>query len=199
MPEVSLTDFVDFASKSGTSRMTAVRTIKQRPEYHPKRDYYRELREFIQEVHQGNVNPDDFASILAELKDTSKVKHFEDAFSGHKKFVGRRKLDYFESPHWRWNHSNLTVRVNPELGLLIDNVPHVIKLYFKADPLSKQKTEAITHMMEVSLRRKAPKGSVMGVLDLRRGKLYAPTVPISGLDVLLASEAAAFLQLWEGL
>lgn len=199
MPEVSLTDFVDFASKSGTSRMTAVRTIKQRPEYHPKRDYYKELREFIQEMHQGNVSADDFASVLAKLKDTSKVKHFEDAFSGHKKFVGRRKLDYFESPHWRWNHSDLTVRVNPELGLLIDNVPHVIKLYFKADPLSKQKTEAITHMMEVSLRKKAPKGSVMGVLDLRRGKLYAPTVPISGLDVLLASEAAAFLQLWEGL
>ncbi len=45
IPEVPLTDFVDFAGKSDTSRMTAVRTIKQRPEYHPKPDYYRELRE----------------------------------------------------------------------------------------------------------------------------------------------------------
>ena len=199
MPEVSLTDFVDFASKSGTSRMTAVRTIKQRPEYHPKRDYYRELREFIQDMHQGNVSANDFAGVLAELKDTSKVKHFEDVFSGHRKFVGRRELDYFEPPYWRWEHFLLTVRVNPEIGLLIDNVPHIIKLYFKTDPLSKQRTEAITHMMEVALREKSPKGSVMGVLNLRRGKLYAPTVPISGLDVLLASEAAAFLQLWEGL
>lgn len=199
MPEVSLTDFVDFASKSGTSRMTAVRTIKQRPEYHPKRDYYRELREFLQDLHQGNASPDDFANVLAELKDTSKTKHFQDAFSGHKKFIGRRKLDYFEPSHWKWNHSELIVRVNPELGLLIDNVPHIIKLYFKADPLSRQKTDVITHMMEVSLRKKAPKGAIMGVLDLRRGKLYAPTVPISGLDVLLASEAAAFMQLWKGL
>ena len=200
MVEISLTDFVDFASKAGTSRMRAIRILKKRPpEYHPIGDYYKEVREFLQELHQGKVSPDDFADVLTKLKNASKIKHFGDVFAGHKKFIGRRKLDYFQPLYCKWNHSDLSVRVNPELGLVVDSVPHLVKLYFKSDPLSKQKTDVITHMMGVSLRAIAPKGSVMAVLDLRRGKLHTRTVLIDGLEVLLASEATAFLQLWEGL
>jgi len=200
MVEISLTDFVDFASKAGTSRMTAVRDLKSRPtEYHPKRDYYKDLREFIQELHRGTANDDDFAKLLAGIRDQSKISHFEAVFSGHGRFVGLRTLGFFEPLYKKWNYAELIVRVNPELGLVIDDVPHLIKLYFKSDPLSKQKTDVIAHLMEVALRKKAPQGTVMGVLDLRRGKLHAPTVPIAGLDVLLASEAMAFMQLWNGL
>ncbi|MGC8623940.1 MAG: hypothetical protein ACP5VQ_01585 [Phycisphaerae bacterium] len=35
MPEISLTDFVDFLIKSGTPKLTKVTQIKQRPDYNP--------------------------------------------------------------------------------------------------------------------------------------------------------------------
>jgi hypothetical protein len=54
MPEISLTEFVDFVIKSGTPKLTAVRHIKamHADEYHPMRDYWKTLRDGIVEMHE---------------------------------------------------------------------------------------------------------------------------------------------------
>ena len=45
MIKISLTDFVDIASKSGTPKATKVAQVKARPDYEPKFDFYRPIRE----------------------------------------------------------------------------------------------------------------------------------------------------------
>jgi hypothetical protein len=45
--------------------------------------------------------------------------------------------------------------VNPELGLKIEGVPHVIKLYLKDDPpLVKNRVQLILHVLEKALSKK---------------------------------------------
>jgi hypothetical protein len=84
------------------------------------------------------------------------------------------------------------VNVNPELRAKIDGKRHVVKLYLKAVPLSKQKANVALHLLErYTLPRTTP-----GVLDVRRSKLYVPTIPVEGMDALLRTEAAAFTALW---
>lgn len=39
----------------------------------------------------------------------------------------------------------------------------------------------------------------MGILDVRRGKLYVPSSPIPNLDILLRGEARAFQGMWSEL
>ena len=39
MAEISLTDFVDFVIKSGSPKLTKVKSAKTRPDYDPKTDY----------------------------------------------------------------------------------------------------------------------------------------------------------------
>jgi len=41
MPEISLTDFVDFTSASGTSKLSKLKQFKSRPEYEPAFDFYK--------------------------------------------------------------------------------------------------------------------------------------------------------------
>jgi hypothetical protein len=43
MPSISLTDFVDFVVATGTSKLTKVRQIKRRPQYHPAFDHWKSL------------------------------------------------------------------------------------------------------------------------------------------------------------
>jgi hypothetical protein len=88
------------------------------------------------------------------------------------------------------------VSVNPEMGLEVNGTPHLIKLYFKAEQLTKNRIDLITHMMQVTVGARCPAGCVMGVLDTRNDKLIAPTVPIAGLDIQLKGEAAYWMTIW---
>ena len=45
--KISLTDFVDFVSKSGTSKLTKVKQIKGRRSYHPAFDFWKLMRDEI--------------------------------------------------------------------------------------------------------------------------------------------------------
>lgn len=85
------------------------------------------------------------------------------------------------------------MRINPELHLDIGGQPHSIKLYFKGEKISKQRVDVALHL----LKSKAPRGATVGILDLRRAKLYVPTIAKPGMAALLKAEAAAFTSLWE--
>ncbi|MBK9648054.1 MAG: hypothetical protein IPO67_23360 [Deltaproteobacteria bacterium] len=45
MPEISLTDFVNFVTRIGSARLTLVREIRSRGDYDPIRDFWRDLRD----------------------------------------------------------------------------------------------------------------------------------------------------------
>ena len=91
--------------------------------------------------------------------------------------------------------------MNPELGLEIDGTPHLIKLYFKSDKLAKNRIDIITHLMSVVLSDQcpSPEETTMSVLDVRRAKLFSPTVPIQALDAILNAELAYVAHLWRAI
>lgn len=189
---VTLTTFVDFVSKAGTPKATVVRTWKHRKKYHPATDYYKSLRDAIIEFHSLGTQIGNLAAGAAKHK----VENYKAVAAGHKKWVGKKNLTWFDPPTGIWSSSGLDVSVNPELGLMIKGVPHLIKLYFKADKLAKNRIDLITHMMSVTLAQQCPDHCVMGVLDLRNAKLITPTVAISHIDAMLQAEAAYWSALW---
>ena len=52
--KISLTEFVDVIIKAGTEKLTKVRNIKNKPEYDPRFDFYRPLRNYLIEYHKEN-------------------------------------------------------------------------------------------------------------------------------------------------
>lgn len=55
MPDISLTDFVDFVIKMGTPKLTKVKAVKNREEYEPAKDYWRQLRKGLQSFHKKGL------------------------------------------------------------------------------------------------------------------------------------------------
>ena len=198
MPQISLTDFVDIVSTSGTPKATKVKIVKQRPEYSPMTDFYRRIREFIIETHRENYEKEHMDECLVGLTDKKKETAYPTIVFGYKKWWGTKSLIWFSPPHRLYSSHGIDVSVNPELGLEINGTPHLIKLYFKADKLTKNRVDIITHLMSIVLSESCPSPSetIMSVLDIRRSKLIAPTVPISILNGILEAELAYIQALW---
>ena len=82
---------------------------------------------------------------------------------------------------------------------MIDNVPHIIKLYFKDDSLSKSRVDMVLFLMDNTLKTHAKKNSVMGILDVMNSKLIVPNAPLSDLNILLLGEAQSFMTIWNNI
>lgn len=108
--------------------------------------------------------------------------------SSYISWCGNKRMQWFSPPHRLYNYRDIEIGVNPELGLTINGTSHLVKLYFKADPLSKSKVDVITHLMSICLDSRCPVNTAMSVLDVRNRKLFHPTVPINGLTLMLNGE-----------
>jgi hypothetical protein len=197
MPRISLADFVDIVSKSGTPKATKVAQVKNRPDYEPAVDFYKPLREFIVDNHKRALPKFAPAAVLASITDPKKMTNYPAAVEGYRKWWGSKTLEWFDPAVGTFSAHGVDVVVNPELGLVVNGKPYVIKLYFKADPLSKARIDVVTHMMEETLRGSHREGETMAVLDVRRARLLAPTVPIPRLTAALNAELAYIAAMWE--
>ena len=191
---VTLTTFLDFVSATGPARITVVRKARQDYErgYAPARDYYRQLRLGIVEMHQSARTRRHLDDLLPTVS-ANKTGIYEAAINGYAQWMGRKQLHWAGAPpNGTWSVAELGVMVNPELLVTIEGSLHLIKLYFKATELSKAKVDEVLFLLQTL----APQGATVGVLDVRRAKLYTPTRDIPGMDALLLGEAAALVTMW---
>jgi hypothetical protein len=197
MPHVTFTTFVDFVSATGTTRITRVRDAKQyyAMGYSPMRDFYKPFRDRLESCCTDGWDANAFQRSLHDVTDPKKLESYEQCRAGFSKWVGRKTITAMPTVRSVWTSGDLHVGVNPELHLMVNGVQHVIKLYLKAPPLSQTKATVPLRLLE----QHPPSGAILGMLDVRRSKLFTPTRSIDGLDELLAAEAAAFSSLWTAL
>lgn len=203
MISISLTDFVDFVASSGTPKLTKVRYVKGRPEYHPALDFYRILRNALVAFHQeGSKDKSELDGIITNLTDEKKKKRYDTAIRGYKKFLGKKNYEWFTPPGKTWSppdDKSIEIKVNPELGLIINGESNLIKIYFKAETLSKRRAETILVLMQDALSDHCPPGCKMGVLDIQRGKLHSVEHIDLSILPLLYGEADSFKTIWNNL
>ncbi|MDM1349906.1 hypothetical protein [Myroides marinus] len=197
--QISLTDFIDFVSKAGTTKFTKVKEVKNRPPYHPAFDFWKPLRERIIEVHKENVDKSEIDDVLGLLTDKNKIELYPNIIKQYKSFLGRKKVEWFEPPFQDWKLGDLRIKINPEIGLFIGDIPYVIKLYFKAEPLSKAKVDMILLMMESNLKKDEYEDAVFAVLDINKKRLYEKTSLKDEHLFLLEGEAMNFIKIWESI
>jgi hypothetical protein len=199
VPKISLADFVDIVSKSGTPKATKVAQIKNRPKYEPATDFYKPIREFLIDVHktdQGKFSPE---IPLALITDPKKLTNYPGVISGYLRWWGNKELNWFEPSVATFSAHGVDVAINPELGLIVNGTRYLIKLYFKSEALAKTGVDIVTHLMEMALRPQCDQGEIMAVLDTRRARLICPTVPIPRLGPTLGAELAYVAALWDSI
>ena len=200
MTAISLTQFIDFVSKAGAPRLTVVKNVKQQLSegYDPATDFYKAIRDGIVMMHRNGQPKSTLDSTLNGLTDKKKQTGYPPLVSGYKKFLGKKSIEWFDPPRDDWSQSGLTVSINPEVGLVIGGCRHVIKLYFKAEPLTKLRTDVVTQLMNLVLGK--PKSSfAFGLLDVRKARLFTSNGADPGLIALLQGEAASFASIFKAL
>jgi hypothetical protein len=200
VPKITLTDFVDVVTRSGTTKITKIAQIKNRPSYTPQTDFYKAVRECIVEMHEKGLPKSHLSDMLSKLKDAKKITNYPEIAAGYTKWLGKKDLPWFKPPHEIFSAHGVDVIVNPEVGLRVSGVPHIIKLYFKGESLNVSKVQIVAHLMEITLRPLCKKDETrMAVLDTRSAKLHTPNVPVERLTAGLRGELAYIAAVWDDL
>ncbi|MCA1989672.1 MAG: hypothetical protein LDL07_11095 [Desulfarculus sp.] len=154
---ISLTDFVDFVVKTGQPKLTKIKEIANREPYHPRRDFWKMLRDGIIDFHTGGgADKSILDNLCTGLTDKNKQKRYPEAVAGYKQFLGRKKYEWFQPPTAKWEiGKNFFININPELGLTFNNKSLIIKLYFKDEKLTQQKCKTVLFLMDYVLRKHA--------------------------------------------
>ncbi len=196
---ISVTRFIDFVVKTGSPKLTSVKNTKQQliDGYSPATDYYKAIREEIVAMHTDGDPVTRLDTLVQVTQDESKRQNFAICANGYRKFYGpSRKYGWFEPPSADWDHGRITIRVNPEVGLLIKGVPHVIKLHLKDDRPSKRELGTVLHLMRTAFETESP-DNIYAVLDVRRGKLFCESTYEPQLTFLLRGEADSFATIFD--
>ncbi len=196
MPNLSLTDLVDVVSKAGTPKATKVAEIKNRKPYQPATDFYKPFRDGLVEIHQNGKDKKALIGLQNSITDPKKISNYAGVIDGYRKWWGKKTITWFDPPRNTYGQAGIDVAINPELGLTVDGTRHIIKLYLKADPLSKLRVDLITVLMEVALRSKCEQGDVLALLDVRQSKLFTVSAQVTPTKAVVDAELAYVAALW---
>ena len=89
----------------------------------------------------------------------------------------------------QWNNSEFYVTVNPELGLIINGTPHLVKLYFHRNKLSRLKAQVSGLLMHQALGDKHPNFR-LSIFDVKAEEFHTFAGASERLGYLLLGEAA---------
>ncbi len=198
MVRITLTQFLDFTTASGTARLTQARRIKQQlgQDYNPAADYWKPLRDQIcAEFQQGWSGAASLKRLREASGDPKKQQRYAECVDGLSRWTGRRKFGPSRKKSKTWISGELGVVVNPELVMDVDGSKTAIKLYMRQPRLTKPRVDTLLYLLKEAL----PGTVEPAILDVARGKLIQETVPVAGLDIVLDADAAQFMAMWNRL
>ena len=195
--EISLTTLMDFVGKTGPPRVTCVREAHARyaTDYHPMMDFWRPLREAVAIAHQSGGTLATLDTLPGRVSER-KREHYRNGVEGYRKFIRNRQIGWFQAASSLWSAHGLSVKINPELGLVIDGRAHHVKLYLRKEPLQRPAAQSILYLLG-----QLPAGehdATPLVLDVLRAKSFEPNRRTERMGPLLEGEAAAFVAMWHG-
>ena len=211
MERISLSYFVDFVLKAGTPKLTGVRELKEnRDEAYS--DFYKPIREAILDMHRrsgaasasaseggGAADPQALDRFVASLRDERRRRIYPPIVEGYRRFLGQGRMSWFEPPIGAYPVGDVRININPELGLVIDGTPHLIKMYFRGEPLSAKRVAVTLNLVTAALARGAAPGTVFAMLDVRKARLHTLKALNPRLALLLRGEAASFSTIYQAL
>jgi hypothetical protein len=111
--------------------------------------------------------------------------------NSYQKWWGRNELSWVCPTAGIYSRHGISVSVNPEIGLRFPNGETLlVKLYFKAERLSRIDADLITSLMATSLAR-----NDVAVLDVERRKLFLPPKETASRQMMLNAELAYVAEL----
>jgi hypothetical protein len=194
--QITSTTYIDFLLATGLARVSKVRDARRQYEggYSQGSDFYRPMREGIITMHREGHDTSFLDQIVADTLPQRRA-HYRACADGYRKFMRDKQFVWTRRPKPDiWKHGGLQVLVNPELLLTVDGRPHRVKLYFKGENLRQSRADLLIEL----LKSAGDDGTAaVGMLDVRRSKLFIQKKYSPDFPVLLRSEALSFAAMWQ--
>ncbi|OUB25816.1 hypothetical protein BK739_18685 [Bacillus thuringiensis serovar pirenaica] len=198
--KVGLTQFLDFTLKGSTAKTTFIKNLKSQPEYQPAFDYWKQLRETVIKFHQNKLSFEYFET-LVQTVDQKKKQNYIDVIKQYKKFIKNKDISWFDPGKSHWKSDDLIVRSSSELGLFINNEPHLIKLFFKGkkERIDKYNINSTLTLLNESTFSNERNDVNYTVLNIQKNRMYTNNSINNNHLVALKSEANQFCYIWNNL
>ena len=195
MPNLGFTDYLEVVMRSGPPKAAKLAEIKHRDPYTPAKDFYKGIRETIIDTHaRAHAKAYLTAQATARASNARKTVHYAAIAAEYVRWWGRKTLSWFDPPRATWSSNGVTVNVNPELGLSVNGVEHVVKLHFKGDAIARYRVPVALELMAGTLATRRPR-ALFSVLDVRRRRMYT-YAPNRLMPAQLVAENAYIASLW---
>lgn len=195
--KVGLTQFLDFTLKSSAAKTNFVKNLKSQPEYQPAFDYWQQLRDTVIKFHQNEL-PFECFETLVQTVDQRKKQNYIDVIKQYKKFIKNNDVSWFDPGKSHWISDDLIVRSSPELGLLINDEPHLIKLFFKGkkERIDKYNINSTLTLLNESTFSNEHNDVNYTVLNIQKNRMYTNNSINNDHLIALESEANQLCYIW---
>lgn len=158
------------------------------------------MREAIPKYHEGGMNFEYLEHVAQSANDKRRARYVE-AVKSYKRFLGKKKIEWFDPGKAFWTFENLAVKSGAEVGLFINGEPRLVKLYFKQDTIDKRRSQTALALMNNSVRSDSTVDGVPSILDVNKNKLHLGSEFRNDEDTILAlqGEAAQFIHIWNSI
>jgi hypothetical protein len=197
---VGMSQFLDFTLKhTMLSKIKKVQEIKQQGTYHPVRDHWKEFREALASCCTHNRDLHELEVLLKGIPER-KVNSYTNLLTTFLTFIRNKNVTAFVPPKVHWNYEDtLFVRATPEIGLTINGIPHLIKIFFKGDSVAVTKRNIqpiLTLMSDATKNLDLQSTTLLSTLDIKKAKLHTLERPNPLLLQALRHEAHLFVHIW---
>jgi len=193
MPKILMKEFSDIAISSGTTKISKIRREKNKTDYNPAQDYYKQIREAIIASHLKGLGISHILKAADDCSNPKRKSNYKLIATKYKQWQGKKDYEWFSPPRGAFNFSGSEIVLNPEIGLIDDGVMHVIKLYFSEEKISQNRANYMIHLMSEQFSDTYQ----YHVLDIRRKKLFNATGNHNTFIISTRSEIAGLETAWD--
>jgi hypothetical protein len=130
--------------------------------------------------------------------DQKKKQNYIDVIKQYKKFIKNKDVSWFDPGKSYWISDDLIVRSSPELGLLINDEPHLIKLFFKGkkERIDKYNINSTLTLLNESTFSNEHNDVNYTVLNIQKNRMYTNNSINNDHLIALESEANQLCYIW---
>ncbi|MFP9471356.1 hypothetical protein AB6D37_21865 [Pectobacterium brasiliense] len=171
MPLLGVAEFASIAvNTSPKTKISKIKTIANRPDYHPGKDYYKKIRDAIKRlvVKKGHIS--ELYELCRKEKNSSRKIYFEKIVNVFNDWQSGKNISGYTAPRGLYHYAKTDIRCSPELNVNILGKSKLVKLHFSSsEKMTQERANFICFLMERAI---GDKDFEYSVLDLTSGKEF---------------------------
>lgn len=170
MAELGVAEFSMIAVTTGNPKKTKIRKVVNREPYAFYKDYYLNLRTAIKSLFTQKRHISYLYDVSRKQSNPTKKAKFERISSVFKDWQSGKNITAYTPIKASYSYSNTEITCNPELNVVLNGQPRLVKLHFnEAEKMTRERANIICVLMQEAINEPNYQYSV---LDLTTGNEF---------------------------